>query len=149
MSVVSSNPFAALDGESKLECLRFPFPPLSTSHESVFLASITDLNYRVEDGDSSPAPAPAKTAQTAAANKQPAASNTPRNVPGSTPRGTGQRGGRYPSRGGPRNVSRDDNGPRNTGPDPASGTMEGFEGAGGFEGERVGVSSFLLTTKQG
>lgn len=96
------------------------------------------------DGDdSSPAPAPKTTpAATSAAGvkKAPNAAEgtVKRNVPGAAGAGAA-RGGRYPSRGGPRNVYRgaEDKGPRNTGPDPASGTTEGLEGAGGFEKERV------------
>lgn len=71
-----------------------------------------------------------------------------RNVPGSGGPGAGAgapnkpaRGGRYPSRGAPRNVYRGDGeerGPRNTGPVPESGDAEGMESPGGFDGERVG-----------
>ncbi|ORX37374.1 hypothetical protein BD324DRAFT_608653 [Kockovaella imperatae] len=94
----------------------------------------------LDDDGESPSPAVKSTtkAPATATKTTPAApaAQTQRNVPGSAPRG-GQRGGRYPSRGGPRNVYREDNGPRNTGPDPATGTTEGLEGPGGFDGERV------------
>lgn len=98
-----------------------------------------------DDGEQS-SPAPAKStpaaAATAGAKKAPNAAEgtVSRNVPGAAGgnRG-GNRGGRYPSRGGPRNVARggEDKGPRNTGPDAATGTPEGLEGPGGFDGERV------------
>ena len=101
----------------------------------------------LEDGEQS-SPAPAKsTAAPAAAKKETAA---PRAVPGAAGANAnkdagaarGARGGRYPSRGGPR--TREDRGPRNT-LDAATG--EGQETAGGFDGERVGELLFGLRTK--
>ncbi|WWD17663.1 hypothetical protein CI109_102104 [Kwoniella shandongensis] len=94
-----------------------------------------------DDGDESPAPA--KTA--AAAPKKTETSATPaapaRNVPGAAPRGGaargGARGGSYPSRGAPRNVYRDGNELRNSGPVSGDGNAEGTETPGGFDGERL------------
>lgn len=113
-----------------------------------------------DDGDdSSPVtkPVASKKAEAPAAVAAPA-----RNVPGagtkpSGEQGQGQRGaggergrgGRYPGRGGPRNVYRgdgsgggggDDAPQRNTGPTSSEGVAQGFETPGGFDGERVGKS---------
>lgn len=52
------------------------------------------------------------------------------------------RGGRYPSRGAPRNVYRNE-GDRNTGPTSTEGVAEGMETPGGFDGERVRKLSLI------
>lgn len=86
-----------------------------------------------DDGESSPAPAPAK-----AAPKKTEAPAPAKAVPGSAqPKdtaGSGRRGrGGYPGRGGPRNVYREENGARQAG----DATAEGFETPAGFDGERI------------
>ena len=86
-----------------------------------------------EDGEQS-SPAPAKTTPAAAAPKK-AETAAPRTVPGAAGankdagRG-GNRGGRYPARGGARNVYR---GSEEKGDAPVA-----EDAAAGFEGERVG-----------
>lgn len=72
----------------------------------------------VDDGERAASPAPKAVAAAAPA----AAAAAPKAVPGAAPKGG--RGARYPARGGPRNVYREDR--------PAT------EGAEGFDGERVG-----------
>ena len=106
-----------------------------------------------DEGDDSPASEPAS------APKSEPTPTAQRNVPGAGRGGDGgsggsnkpARGGRYPSRGGPRNVYRDDGddgGPRNTGPVPETGNIEGTEQPGGFDGERVGQSKAFATLTQ-
>ena len=104
----------------------------------------------IDDGDDSPAAVPVSAPKPS--NAKPTSSPAaPRNVPGAGRGGEGggsapnkpARGARYPSRGGPRNVYRgdgNDGGPRNTGPVPETGDLEGTEQPGGFDGERVGES---------
>lgn len=90
-----------------------------------------------DDGGESPAPA-AKAPAAAAAKKADAPAPA-RDVPGAAakPAANANRGGRYPNRGGPRNVYRGDGGERNSGPTATEGVAEGAEHPGGFDGERV------------
>jgi len=90
-----------------------------------------------DDGDESPSPAvkpAAKKADPAPAPARavPGAGKPERNAGAER----GARGGRYPSRGAPRNVYRNE-GDRNTGPTSTEGVAEGMETPGGFDGERV------------
>ncbi|RSH93010.1 hypothetical protein EHS25_008458 [Saitozyma podzolica] len=89
-----------------------------------------------DDGEESTSPAQVAKA---AAPKKTEAAPAARAVPGSAPKPAAAapaRGGRYPSRGAPRNVYREGE-PRNAGPTSAEGVTEGFETPGGFDGERV------------
>lgn len=83
-------------------------------------AQTADTNVPDDGEERSGSPAPK-----AAAAKAPAAAQAPKVVPGAAPTKGTSRGGRYPSRGGPRNVYR---GPAASDPEP------------GFDGERVGKS---------
>ena len=115
------------------------------------------ISPRVEDRDDSPSltpvpkPAPPPTnSQTRPQRNFPGSGQPPNNNSNPNQPNRPGRGGRYPSRGGPRNVYRDgggggggggraeERGPRNTGPVPETGNLEGMENPGGFDGERVG-----------
>lgn len=85
------------------------------------VASKNPFELLDDERPSSPAP---KAAPAAGAKATPAAADKPKAVPGAATKGA--RGGRYPSRGAPRNVYRGEERP----------VTEG--GDDGFEGERVG-----------
>jgi len=122
-------------------------PQIRTGHSPCLAQTRPDQHLHIDGDSSSPAPAKATPAPAAAGAK---ATPAPRAVPGAAGANAnkdagaarGARGGRYPSRGGPR--TREDRGPRNT-LDAATG--EGQETAGGFDGERVGELLFGLRTK--
>lgn len=124
MSVVSKNPFDLLGGTSRFKHRESPL-----------------IRFLLDDGEESPSPAPA-TKQAAPAKTQ-AAPTQQRSVPGAAPRGGAAnrgRGASQPSRG-----ARS----QNTEPRTTDGAAEGFETAGGFDGERVGergsVEAVLLS----
>lgn len=94
----------------------------------------------VDDGEESPSPAPA-TKQAAPAKTQ-AAPAQQRSVPGAAPRGGAANRGRgsQPTRG----ARSQNTESRNTGAVSGDVAAEGFETAGGFDGERVGECCLKL-----